>query len=139
MTYATQQNLLDRYGEQELIELTDRANLGVIDAAVLAQALADADAEINGYLAGRYALPLATTPVVLVRAACDIARFNLHKDAAPELVQKRRDDAVKFLALVGQGKIGLGLDAAAETAPATGGPQHAGGARVFDRGSLQDY
>ena len=44
MSYCTRQNLIDRFGEPELIQLTDLDNLGVIDDTVLNQAISDADA-----------------------------------------------------------------------------------------------
>lgn len=108
MAYALTADLVARYGEEELIQLTDRLGDGVMDAAVIDQALADAGAVIDGYLAGRYTLPLSPVPHILVGYACDLARERLYKDAAPEVVVKRADDARRFLALAGQGRISLG-------------------------------
>lgn len=109
MTYCTSQNLIDRFGESELIQLTDRDNLGVIDAGVLAQAIADADAEINGYLAA-YPLPLAIVPANLTRIACDIARYHLYDDQLVEPVAARYTSAIKYLEKIAAGKIQLGPD-----------------------------
>ena len=55
MTYATLDQLTDRYTERLLRQLTDRAAppAGAIDAEVVDRALADTDAVIDGYLAGR--------------------------------------------------------------------------------------
>lgn len=146
MTYATQQDLIDRFGSQELIELTDRASTGAIDATVITRALNDADAEINGYLAGRYSLPLATTPPALSRMACDIARYRLYEDRATEAVTQRYKDAVRFLDGIAKGLVSLGLNAAG-TAPeaASGGVKTQGKDRVFtmgdsdESGTLDDY
>lgn len=110
MSYCTRQNLIDRFGEPELIQLTDRNGLGIIDDAVLDQAIADADAEIDGWIAGRYALPLATVPPALVRVACDITRYRLYDQAVPDTIKMRYDDVVRFLTKLGEGKITLGLD-----------------------------
>jgi len=126
MTYATRQAMIDRYGENELIQLTDRARLGVIDDAVLGQALADAGAEIDGYLAVRYTLPLDHTPPVLMRVACDVARYRLFDDAAPEEVRNRYTDAVKWLAAIARGLVSLGMPPA--EAPAASGPRFSGDA-----------
>lgn len=110
MTYATQQNLIDRFGEEELIQLTDRENLGVVNATVVSRALADADALINGYLIGRYTLPLATpVPDVLERLACDIARYSLHEFKPTETVEIRYRDALELLRDVSKGRADLGL------------------------------
>lgn len=116
MTYATQQDLEDRFGAEELAQLTDRANGIVIDSAVLGLALADAGAEIDGYLASRYSLPLSNTPPVLVRVAADIARYRLWADRASEAVRKRYEDAVRDLKAMSSGSIVI--DGAVALAPA---------------------
>ena len=108
MPYALLADMAARYGETELVQLTDRMGDGVVDAALVDQALLDAGAVIDGYLAGRYTLPLASVPAILVGYACDLARARLYTDAAPEIVLKRESDALKFLALAAQGKINLG-------------------------------
>lgn len=111
MTYATLQNLIDRFGEVELIQLTDRQNLGIVDATVVSRALSDADARINGYLAVRYALPLSVPlPTELERLACDIARYALHEERVTEIVGKRYEDAIALLRDVASGRAELGLN-----------------------------
>jgi len=131
MPYVTQQQLVARFGEEELIQLTDRANVGAIDAAVLNQAIADAGAEIDGYLAGRYQLPLAQVPSVIALYCGDITRYRLYDDAARDEVRKRYEDAMKFLRLVSEGKVRLGADEPA--APAAGSVQMETSGRVFGR------
>mgnify|MGYP001018410175 CR=1 len=116
MTYASQQNLIDRFGEDELIQLTDRASLDAIDATVVARALADADAEINGYLSTRYTLPLSPVPAVLEKLACDIARYQLFENAVTEIVTERYENAIRFLKDVAAGKVTLGVDGNGDTA-----------------------
>lgn len=104
MGYATQQDLVDRFGETELAQLTDRDTAAFVDAAVLSRALADADAEIDGYLAARFTLPLTVVPPILVRLAADIARFRLYDDRATEQVRTRYEDAVRLLREVAAGR-----------------------------------
>lgn len=105
--------MVNRFGEREVIMLTDRARLGVIDAAVLSYALDQADAEIDPYLAGHYQLPLPTVPRLLVGFACDIARYRLSAGATndTEEVRNRYLEAVKFLQKIASREISLGLDA----------------------------
>ena len=105
MTYATQSHLVDRFGSDELAQLTDRETGATIDAAVLGRALADADAEIDGYLAARYTLPLASTPVTLVRIAAYIARYRLFADRATDAVRQFYADAVRDLKAIAAGNI----------------------------------
>jgi len=107
MTYATQSDLTDRFGAVELAQLTDRVNGSVIDVTVLGRSLSDADAEIDSYLATRYSLPLASTPVVLVRMAADIARYRLCADGVPDTVLQRYQDAVSLLKRMASGEVQL--------------------------------
>lgn len=143
MPYATQTDLVSRFGETEIAQLTDRFGGALIDGGVVAAALADADALIDGYLAQRYALPVSPTPPLLLRAACDIARFLLHGKAAGEKVRAAYEDALKLLRDLADGRAALpgALPApAAQTPAAAGGaPQFATPARVFDRAGLGDY
>lgn len=116
--YATPDNMLSRFGEQDLTLLTEREDSvpGEINLALLEQALRDASAEIDGYIAGRYVLPLTTVPAVLERNCCDIARYFLYGDKAPEQIEKRYTAVVKFLTAVSKGDISLGLATTGETA-----------------------
>lgn len=119
MPYATQQDLVDRFGSQELAQLTDPAAGATINATTVARALADADAEIDTRLAARYALPLATVPTVLVRIAADLARYFLFDVRATEQVRNRYTDATKLLAKIATGEVLL-PDAAALLQPGPG-------------------
>ena len=110
MSYCTQANMINEIGENELIQLTDRNNLGVIDAVVLAKALANADAKINSYLT-HYVLPLSIIPANFELMACDIARYYLSKDSVPDPVKNRYDNAIKYLEQIGTGRIALSADA----------------------------
>jgi len=113
MSYCTQQDMTDRFGEPEIMQLTDRNNIGVIDVAVLLRAISDASAEIDSYLA-KYTLPLVTIPAVLVRICCDIARYYLYDDAMIDTVEKRYEAVIKYLVQVAKGSISLGVDSAGD-------------------------
>jgi phage gp36-like protein len=138
--YATQQDLIDRFGETEVIQLSDRASTGAIDAAVVAAKLADAAAEIESYLAGRYTLPLEPVPLALQRIACDIARYHLYDDRPTEYVAKRYDAAIAFLRSVNKGDIQLGVDAGGAAPPSqAGAPDFVACEPVFTRDLLKDF
>jgi phage gp36-like protein len=110
MAYSTQANMINRFSEQELIDLTDEADKGVIDQAVLTAAIADADAEIDGYLSSVYVTPIAgTVPIDVVRISCDIARYRLYNDKAPEEIRQRYEDARAWLRDVAAGKVRLAI------------------------------
>jgi phage gp36-like protein len=99
--YAVKQDLIDRFGQLESQQLTDKATppAGAINDVVLGRALADADGAIDSALRRRYTLPLASVPKILVRVACDLARYFLYEDTAAELMRRSaaQDEAMKFL------------------------------------------
>ncbi|WP_411037639.1 gp436 family protein [Shinella sp. BYT-45] len=141
MTYATQQDLIDRFGETELIQLTDRVNIPVstVDPVVVGRALDDASALIDSYLTKVVKLPLANVPDVLVKTAADIARYYLHGKAAEKdsPVTTAYNQAVAWLRDVSRGLVEL--SAGGETpAPAGGGSVKAVAPnRVFTRDTLR--
>lgn len=140
MTYAVKQNLIDRFGQTELAQLTDRVDGTTIDDAVVNRALEDADGIINGYIQARYTLPLSSLPPRIVTVACDIARYQLFEDAVTEIVRQRYEDAIAWLKGVSAGKVSLGLDAAgAETETESGTVDYEANDRVFNRDTLAEY
>jgi phage gp36-like protein len=108
MTYATQQDMIERFGTPELAQLTDPAAGIAIDETIVARALGDADAEIDARLAPRYALPLAVVPTVLVRIASDLARYFLWDARASEAVRNRAQEARRLLDAIAGGDVSLG-------------------------------
>lgn len=110
MTYATQQDLIDRYGIDEVVTLADRDGNGVMDPSTVARALADVDAEIDSYLSIRYAVPITPTPHVLKRVSVDMAMYRL--SLAHQVTEERETryrDAVALLRALGSGKASLGI------------------------------
>lgn len=141
MTYATKQDLIDRFGADELEQLTDRdGSAEAIVDSVLDRALEDADAKINSYLSGHYTLPLTDPPDVLERTASDLARYYLYQDGPTEAVQKAFDHAVAFLRDVAAGRAQLGDQDDPGDAPSSGGgPRIVAGDKVFSSDTLADY
>lgn len=129
MSYTTLAQLTDRYGLALLIGLTDRAAVptGVVDTAVVDRALADTDAVIDGYLAGRYALPLVQVPGLIADLAQAIAIWKLHIYAPDPKIKDDYDQALRALREIATGAVRIpvaGLDPVS-----TGGT----GVRVTDR------
>lgn len=115
MSYATQQDMQDRFGLAELLQLTDRDNIppSTVNTSVLGRALADADALIDSYLAGRYQLPLTVVPEILVKTGCDIARFYLFGSNADigGTVERGYKLALSWLESIASGSIQLNVGA----------------------------
>lgn len=109
MTYVTKQGLVDRFGERELIQLTDRTNMPpreIIDVPVT-RAIGDAVALVDSYIGKRYGLPLQVIPPVLEKNAADIARYYLHGEAAGEdsIVTRNFEAAITWLKDVSKGTV----------------------------------
>ena len=140
MTYATKQNMIDRYAEQLLIELTDRVDpaLNVINDTVLNGALADADALINSFIGRRYDLPLASTPPVLTQPAAAITFYTLHRGRHSDETRKAFEDAMAFLADLSSGKAVLDVGG---TEPQSAPAQAVSDAsdRTFTRDKLKGF
>lgn len=112
MAYATLADLIEKFGESDLEELTDiddpRAG-GIVQSRIEEQ-IARASAEIDSYLASRYSVPLADpAPLTIKGACCDMAFFYLHRLGANESVVDAYDRAVRFLRDLAAGKAGLPL------------------------------
>lgn len=102
--YCTQADLDARFGADEILQLTDRDADGVADTGVLDVAIADAGTTIDTYIAKRYDLPLAEIPAALVKVACDMVRYALHKEDPPDRVAASQKDAMTFLRDVAAGR-----------------------------------
>ncbi len=77
MAYCTQQDLVDRIGEDLLKELTDREGEGEVNETRLAQAIAAASAEVDSYVHKLYPAPLDPVPARIQAVTGDIAIYRL--------------------------------------------------------------
>ena len=79
------------------------------------QAVGDAEAEIDGYLAKRYKVPFVKTPQVINKFAKDIALYNLvsrkgiDESEREKTYLTRYNSAITFLTKVAEGKIDIGV------------------------------
>ena len=129
MSYATVQDLQDRLGTPRLVQLTDLTDppSGAVGLVAAQKALDDATAEIDGYLVGRLALPLASPPAVLTVHCVTLAHYRLLGAAADEVTREAYKAALKYLEGVARGDILL-------LPPNQAQPASSGGAVVFVNG-----
>ncbi|TXI00294.1 MAG: DUF1320 domain-containing protein [Rhizobium sp.] len=145
MTYCSKQDLIDRFGETELTQLTDRVNkpASTIDDIVVDRAIADATALADGYIGKVYGLPLSEVPPTLTKATADIARYYLHSRGVEKdsPVQRAYDQAVAWLKDISKGLVQLNDPVTGETPPSAGGGQVQiiAPERIFSRHSLRGY
>ncbi len=114
MPYATRTDLEDRYGADELTQRESVLPAGAVD-----RALADADIEIDSYLATRYSVPMSPVPDNVTRIGAAIARYRILGDAVTELARKEYEDARAWLKDVATGRVQInGATPLASAAPA---------------------
>jgi phage gp36-like protein len=110
---------------------------------IIEAAINDADGEIDGYLAKRYAVPISPIPKVINKLSKDIAIYNLFsrigidESSQEKNYLNRYNAAVKFLTLVAEGKVSLGAETDNPTAAAAAGFSVKSNPRVFTRDHLR--
>lgn len=113
MAYCTVDDILEILPEAQVIRLTDDENSGAYDPGKVQGAIDAAAEEINSYLGGRVALPIAgAIPPILKKFNADMAAYNLYSRVAEEIPSTRKDrydNAVKLLEKIAEGKLTLGL------------------------------
>lgn len=106
MAYCTMTDLQSTYGAERI------AAWSAVDAERAEKAIADASAEIDGYLlSGGYTVPLAGTPATIKKYCVDIACASLiistgmlENDPGGKAVVEQADIARRYLDKVAQGK-----------------------------------
>lgn len=110
---------------------------------LIAEAIADADAEINGYLHKLYNLPFSNTPKILKKFSKDIATYNLvsrigiDESDREKTYLNRYHAAIKFLTSVASGTIELGVISTKEKAKT--GFKIKSSKRLFSRSSMDRW
>lgn len=140
MVYATKADMLKRYEERELIQLTDNIEpyTGEIVDSILDNALTDACAMIDLFLGGRYDLPLAETPPALVNMACTIAFHDLNRRSMTDEIRAAYDDVQKILDKISKGIIPLDAGGSEPKSAAAIAKVNAPD-RTFNRDSLKGF
>lgn len=143
MPYASLVQLKAVIPPRDLEALTDFDGVsGAADDTRLVQALDDASAEIDSYIAKVVALPLADPPHLLTVICRDLAMHRLYVNLGHDMeVYKRlRSDAVAMLKSIAKGETAIGDDGDGQaelTSPGvamTDGPE-----RLLTRRSLRGY
>lgn len=108
--------------------------------ARIEELVAETGGLVDGYLGGRYEVPLSPVPKILSTWARAIVRYKLHSnregDERSDPVVRDYRDALKFLQLVADGKFSLGVEDPADDAGALGDVQFEPGVKVFGRSHL---
>lgn len=99
MALATKQDMVERFGQVELAQITDHEHGTEINDDALNLALADATDEAQSYLKGA-GIIINNPQKALVLKVCDIARYYLYENGVTEIVEKRYLQAIQWLKTV---------------------------------------
>ena len=144
MAYCTIEDVKKLLPEADLVQLTDDEGAGTINPQRLEEAVAQADADIDAYLSGKYTVPLTPVPAVVKKLSADIAVYNLYSrrlEKIPETRSERYKNAVRMLEGIAKGTISVGAATAPEPAGDTGGPEatKAAGERTFTKTTMEGF
>ena len=144
MLYCTLEDIKkSRVPETRLIQLTDDADTGDVNEEAVNSAISDAGETIDGFLRGRYPLPLNPTPGLIRTIALDLATYGIYglkvEFELPELVKDRYKTAVALLMRIQDGKMELYEKDEPAQVKASGGPAFVKGSSVFNEESLKGF
>ena len=151
MAYCTAAEVLDMLKEDMLnviigdnyIENEDERIQAI--TPIVEQAIADADAEIDGYLAKRYKVPFEKTPQVINKFAKDIALYNMvsrkgvDENDREKTYRTRYNAAIAFLTKVAEGRISIGVSENNTEDAARIGFSMSNSPRLFSRGNMKGW
>lgn len=153
MPYCTLDDIKQLLPEDVLIQLTDdeALNPAAINPQTPAhapiigrveEAIETADAEVDGYCAVKYTVPLSPVPPVVSKLSVELAIYYLYsRRTIPEKIEKRYDKAVARLKDIARGLLTLGVDPepVASASADSAATNKTTGDRVFTRDSLKGF
>jgi phage gp36-like protein len=140
MAYCALADIQKLLPELELAELTAESGT-TPDSAIVTEAIAKADAEIDSYLGVKYAVPLASVPDRLRSLSEDISIYYLYvrRSVVPEPREKAYQNAIAFLREAVKGNVVL-MDGNSEAPVAERHtPEFSYTVRVFSRALMTDF
>ncbi|HBG06323.1 MAG: hypothetical protein A2075_12195 [Geobacteraceae bacterium GWC2_58_44] len=132
-----------RVQEARLIQLTDDADTGEVNEEAVNGAISDAGEMIDGFLRGRYPLPLNPVPGLIRTIALDLATYGIYglkpEFELPKLVGDRYQTSTKLLMRIQDGKMDLYEKDEPAQVQASGGPAFIQGTSVFTEERLKNF
>lgn len=114
MAYATVADMIERFGEAEMIRVStpDGADMVAVVCEPVEAALREVSAVIDSYLRKRYRTPLDVAPDEVTRACCILARYELSTGGQrqpTETMTAARKETIDWLSLIARGTVLLDL------------------------------
>lgn len=136
--YINADDLAKAMSKAELVQLTnDEPRATEPNDEIIQAAIAYACDLVDGYLRGRYPLPLQDVPTVLPPLCINIARHYLHSRRLnradfPKVLETAYNATIKALEQIRDGKIHIGVDNLAKQAQPERGSYHVRGGVKHD-------
>lgn len=138
--YATIANLEERLHRELLEQATGTTEGSAEYTAALTEALTRAGAEIDSYVAARFAVPLQPSERI-EELTCDIAAYKLERknNVVRESERQAYEDAIAFLKLVAAGRATLDQPAGEEAQSGEADVLETDQTRIFSDTNLDGY
>lgn len=148
MSYSTRAEVREMVKEDALNVIVgdtfrDEEEREAMAGPIIDGAIADADAEIDGYLAKRYAVPFSPVPRILNKLSKDIAIYNLFsrigidEGTDQKTFLNRYNAAIKYLTLVAEGTVSIGAESESPASAAAAGFSISSSTRLFSRRQMK--
>lgn len=143
--YCSIKNIETQVSTQTLIQLTSDDNQNSIDRIVAEESIIYASTVIDGYLRGRYHLPLNTRFPLLKVIAIDIAIFRLYsrrmRTEIPEVISENYKNAINLLKDIQKGLLSLECEPESNINMASGDYKINKNYkdRIFNRKTMNEY
>ena len=114
--YCTTEDIQKQVSRETLIQLTDDDQRGEIDSEITEESILYSETLINGYLLGRYNLPVVGfIPNLLKILAIDLSIYRLYsrrfQTDIPDSINEKYKNSVKILEQIQKGIICLEIEA----------------------------
>lgn len=127
--YCSLDDIQKQVSKDTLIQLTDDSQVSEIDSIIIEESILYSETLINGYLRGRYTLPIvnialdAEPPDILKILAVDLCIYRLYsrrfQTDTPDSISEKYKNSIRILEQIQKGIISLGIEIAG-TAPELG-------------------
>lgn len=140
MPYSTTADILKILPESEVLHLADDEDIGIVGAssvaAVLSEAIEQADREIDAHVGVVRAVPLDPVPALIANLSAKLAVHNLYLRrpgiVEPDSWQRETSRCLRLLEAIATGRLALG----AQPGPSTPAPSWSAGERLMSRQTL---
>lgn len=107
--YCTLEDILQAIGENTVAKMSNDSTPTVIDKDVVNTLIANSTELINGYLRGRYALPLENSHKILNQINIELVKYDLYKrrEQVTDRMQEYRRELLTTLSNIQKGVITL--------------------------------